>query len=591
MTEFGRGHKSTALVMPTGTGKTIVFAMVGDSRDWGRVLVLAGRQELIDQAADKIYKVTGDKPDIDMAQQWAPMLDRDLFASGKFVVGSIQTVSKAKRLSRYNWKDFGLIIIDEGHHAVASTYQSVIRAARAENPLIKVLLVSATFDRADGKKMGGVCDSIAYKYEINQAVDDGWLVPVRQQFVRITGLDFSHIRTKGGDLDPDELAAVISDDGGETIHKIASATVQAAGRSGTVVFTPSVASAHRIAEVINRDPSRCGEAVALDGKVEKDKRRAILSAYERGEFQYLVNCNLVVEGWDSQRASVLVMARPTKSRALYAQAAGRVLRPLAGVVDNPLLGTPELRRGAIAASGKPSALIVDLVGNSGRHKLVCSADLLGNGYEQAVVDSAKKRLASRKTPADTAQILEEEKARLEKKRADAERRRTIRKEKVYGKVSVQAEQIDPFGASAVPTGLDVSEVAGAERGASGAQQEYLLKIGLDPRGMSFAEAQRLIAESFARRKDGLCSRRVANILESYGYPGLRMKEDRARAVLDLVKANGSKPRAPIQREQLSLKPYGSGKYRLVARVDGKKIVVGPAMPIDKAREYGKLLLG
>jgi superfamily II DNA or RNA helicase len=589
LAEFDRGAKSTLIVMPTGTGKTVVFALVGDSRDWGRVLVLAGRQELIEQAQDKIRQVTGEVPDIDMAQSFAPMLSQDLFASGKYVCGSIQTVSKARRLGRYNWRDFGLIVVDEAHHALASTYRRVVDAARAENPNIRVLLVTATPDRGDGKALGQVCETVAYRYDINDAIEDGYLVPIYQQFAVINGLDFSHVRTKGGDFDAEELSAVLADDGGEMPHKIALGMVQAARQEKAVIFTVNVKSAHKVAEIINdRILKRPGIAVAMDGDWDKDRRRAALAAYERGEFQYLCNCNLFTEGWDSPTVSVVGMARPTKSRALYAQAVGRGLRPLPGLVDGPD-ATAESRRAAIACSAKHRALVVDLVGNAGRHKLVCSADLLGGDYEPAVVQAAASRARGRKTPADMKQLLDSEKEKLGRKREDAERRRARDNARVYANANVEFVPVDPFRPDVMPGGAGADAIR-PERLCSAGQLEYLRGIGIDARGMSFVDAQKLCAKSFARRNAGLCSIGTLRNLSAHGYNGEKLSERAGAALLDLVRANGSAPNEPVERSNMRVRRTGQ-EYRVIANIGGREVSVGKSYPtLDKAIEYGNTVL-
>jgi superfamily II DNA or RNA helicase len=216
--EYTAGRKATLIVLPTGAGKTIVFALVGDQED-GRVLVLAPRQELVYQAVEKIQWVTGDRPDVEMADQYAPNLANELFGHSKYVVGTIQTLSKERRLKRFDWRDFSLVVIDEGHHAPAASYQRTLDFIRQCNPDIRALLVTATPDRGDGKALGKVVDSIAYRLEIDQAIAAGWLTPVHQQFAQIEGLDFSHIRTRGGDLDESDLSAMLADDGGEMNHK------------------------------------------------------------------------------------------------------------------------------------------------------------------------------------------------------------------------------------------------------------------------------------------------------------------------------------------------------------------------------------
>jgi superfamily II DNA or RNA helicase len=585
--EYTAGRKATLIVLPTGAGKTIVFALVGDQED-GRVLVLAPRQELVYQAVEKIQWVTGDRPDVEMADQYAPNLANELFGHSKYVVGTIQTLSKERRLKRFDWRDFSLVVIDEGHHAPAASYQRTLDFIRQCNPDIRALLVTATPDRGDGKALGKVVDSIAYRLEIDQAIAAGWLTPVHQQFAQIEGLDFSHIRTRGGDLDESDLSAMLADDGGEMNHKIARGMVRAAGDEKCLIFTVNVKHAQNIARIINRMPGK--SAVAVDGSWEDDRRRAVLAAYRRNEFQYLVNCQLFLEGWDEPTISVIGMARPTKSRALYAQAVGRGLRPLAGCVDG--FGAAAERTAAIAASAKQRCLVVDIAGNSGRHKLVCTADILGGAYDPAVVDAARKRASKRNSPADMKQLLEEERERLAGKAAEAERRREARKVRLYGEVSMTLVDVDPFGRTAAPAPRD-ELFARQPRMASGSQAEFLERLGVPAMGLTFDAAQAIIRKHQQRKKLGLATLKQLHRLERLRVPAAEhMSRERASAALDLAAANGWKYPGVPDKASLFVRPRDGGYVVVWQRPDGKRVSVGkPHNSVEAAREYGQQIMG
>lgn len=599
LAEWDAGRASVLIELPTGTGKTIVFALVGHARHWGKVLVLAPRRELIYQAVDKIELVTGDRPDIEMAEQYAPTLAQDLFSSSKYVVGSIQTVGKDRRMKRFEWKDFGLVVIDEGHHASEKTptYTNLLAYIKAQNPAVKVLLVTATSDRADKAKL--LIDAVAYRYQIHDAMADGWLVPVGQAFANITGLDLSRVHTKGGDLDEAELDALLRDDGGLLNHKIAAGMVDAAGDRRALIFTTSVEGAQDVAKIINRMPGKL--AVAVDGSWDEDRRKAILADYRAGAFQFLVNCALFLEGWDEPTVEVVGMARPTKSRALYAQAIGRGLRPLPGVVDGGMVGglggggenllESAGRRAAIAASAKPNCLVVDLAGNSGRHKLVCTADVLGGGFDPAVVAAATKRARKRKTPvADMRELLESEKAKLTQRRAADDLEREARKLQLYGTVDMTLVPVDPFGPDVAIAPRD--DFDRQPRAASSSQVRFLKQLGIDAAGLSFDEAQTLIRSHHGRKAKGLCTLKQKATLERHGIDASDMTKVAAQASIDFLRALGWAKPPGVTKDMLRLRPTKDGQFRIVAHLpDGHKVGVGPKWATQEAaRAYGANLI-
>jgi superfamily II DNA or RNA helicase len=179
------------------------------------------------------------------------------------------------------------------------------------------------------KHLGQICESVAFDYPILQAVNDGWLVPVQQQLIDIQSLDFSHVRTTAGDLNGADLAAVMESE--RNLYGICDATMKELGNRKAIMFTVSVRQAEMAADILNR--YKAGVARFASGKTPVDERRSIMQAFSEGSFQVLVNCNLVSEGFDVPDAELLIQARPTKSKLLYTQQLGRIMRPLPGTVD------------------------------------------------------------------------------------------------------------------------------------------------------------------------------------------------------------------------------------------------------------------
>jgi superfamily II DNA or RNA helicase len=407
----------TLLVLPTGTGKTVVFSVI--IRWWleqglGRVLVMAHREELITQAVEKITAITGEAPDIEMSDSRADQCS--LHGRAPVVVTSVQTMCRENRHSRFDPADFTLLVIDEAHHATAATYQRVINYF-SQNPNLKILGVTATPDRADEEALGQIFESVAFEYGIQEAIVDGYLVPIEQRFVIVEGMNLAGCRTTAGDLNEGDLAAIMEEE--QVLHGVLDPTIRLAGDTPTLFFATSVAHAERMAEIGNRH--RPGSSVCLHGKTPREERRDKLKAFSRGEFQYLFNCGLFLEGFDESSIGVVAMARPTKSRSLYSQAVGRGTRPLPGIVDG--LDDADSRRLAISTSGKPNLLVLDFVGNSGRHKLVSTADILGGNFSDDVIAlaaTAARKKSARGEKSDTLEELLEAKEQLER---EAKRRR------------------------------------------------------------------------------------------------------------------------------------------------------------------------
>lgn len=431
-------HSASALiVLPTGAGKTVVFShVVKAMKEHGRCMVVAHREELITQAAKKLMRITGVRPDVEMAARYA---DEHGFLGSPIdiVVASVQTLNsgqKRPRYQRFDPMDFKLLVIDEAHHAPANTYRRIVNYFR-QNPNLKILGVTATPDRADERALGQVFDTVAFEYGIQNAIDDGWLVPIHQQFVQCSDLDFSGIRTTAGDLNGKDLANVLEEE--RILHEMVGPTIDIIGERKTLFFAQSVAQAERTAEIFNRH--REGMAECVFGNTPKDDRADRFLRFGR-RFQVLVNVGVATEGFDDPEIEVVACGRPTKSRALYSQIIGRGTRPLDGLVDP--LETADERRAAISASAKPNVMVLDFVGNSGRHKLITTADILGGEYSDEVIAWAKKEVVDNRGSADMAEELKKAKAAVDEEKR---RQEEIRRKRVQARAKYRTRQVSAFG--------------------------------------------------------------------------------------------------------------------------------------------------
>jgi len=527
--DFGAG-KSTLLVLPTGTGKTICFAHLAKQMPHGRVMILAHREELIFQAAKKLKAVTGEKIAVEMANHWSNE-GRD---RARIVVSTVQTQIAGEngngRMSRFAPNEFGLLVIDEAHHVPASSYRKVIDWYR-HNPTVCVLGVTATPDRLDEKALGQMFDSVAFDYEISDAIRDGWLVPIRQSTVTVEALDLSAVKTTAGDLNQGELARVMEEE--EILHRIASPTIDLAGHRKTLVFASSVAHAERLAEIFNRHSDKCARWVCA--KTPKDERRQMFCDYAAGKFQVLCNVGVLTEGFDEPSVEVVAVARPTKSRALYAQMVGRGTRPLTGVVDG--IAEADARRAAIANSGKSHLEVIDFVGNAGRHKLITTADILGGKYDDEVVEQAKRDMRAvdregRPVPVDTAEALEKAKAHLhELRRRERERRREVKARAAY-----TVETVNPFDVFDVEPERERGWHKG--RPITDKMAEMLRRNGFDPKALSYTHAQQVIGQIIDHPEKLPCTVKQAGVLRRFGYNPEEANKAQATKLIDAIVANG-----------------------------------------------------
>lgn len=520
---------STLVVKPTGCGKTILFADVIRRMRPQRAMVLAHREELIWQGRDKIERCTGLTCEIEMANFVAAS---NLFAAADVVISTVQTQNSGpeekRRMTRFDPKDFGLLIIDEAHHATSPSYRRCIDYY-TKNPDLRVLGVTATPDRTDEEALGQIFQTVAFDYEILDAIHDGWLVPIEQQMVSVSGLDYSQVKTTAGDLNGAELAAIMERE--HNMQKIASASIELVGNKRAIAFCTSKVQAETLHNIFNRHKNNM--AAFICDATAKPIRREILKSFSEGVIQVVCNCGVLNEGFDDPGVEVIIMGRPTKSRSLYAQMCGRSTRPLPNIVDG--IEHAEERKRAIAGSAKPTCLIVDFSGNAGRHKLITSADILGGKVSEEAIEKAKIRAEKEGKAVLMSALLDEEQEKL---RLEAERRRReeeAKKARLVARSRYTTRIISPFDV----LGLEPAKQRGWDGGRvlSEKQRNVLLNQGIDPDSMPYAQGKQLVGEICQRYSADRCSFKQARKLKEYGYP-IDVSRAEAHAILDKVAANG-----------------------------------------------------
>lgn len=527
---------STLLVMATGLGKSECFSHAIKRRlesHGGRALVLAHKKELIEQAAKRIHKVTGLKCDIEMADQWADMRA----VAAPVIVSSVQTQNSGKvaRMERFEPRMFTVLVIDEGHHAVSDGYRRIVRYYKENNPLLRILGVTATPDRADEEALGQMFDTTAYVHEINDGINGGWLVPILQRSVQVQGLDFSGLHTSKGDLDGNELAALMEAE--EEAHGLVSSSIDLCGDRQTLIFSASVRHGEMICEILNRHRQGCARFV--EGRTPEHDRRRMFEDYSAREYQFLVNVGVVTEGVDVPGIEVVVMGRPTKSRSLFAQMVGRGTRPLPGLVDG--LDTDEQRRHAIATSDKPHLEVIDFVGNAGRHKLISTADILGGNYSEEDIETARTAVEKADRPVNAMEALAQAKRSREAREAreaanEKERKRRAHVKGIAHYATAVIDAFDLFDITPKPLrGWDASRMA-TEAQVISIVKNSGGKIGEEEaRKLPLAHASQLI-EKYKQ----VISPAMLKRLKKYNLP-TDISRDQAKAIMGSIFRDKSAP--------------------------------------------------
>lgn len=546
MEEYRKGVVATLLEMATGLGKTVSFACIARLMQ-GRCLFIAHREELIDQAVSKLRDINPDDAvEVERAESRATAWGEH---AGRLVVASKDTLCQQKRLERFAPDAFELLVIDEAHRAVRknSTYWKIIERFAAP-PIgrgrAKLLFVTATAKRHDGEALGGIVQSVAYRRTISEGIDDGFLVPIRSQRIVIESLDVDLRGAASSTNDLGEKDFTVTDLARaakvETyimkllapLHEVACADKD--NRRSGVIFMPSVWSAEEACKLMNGKFREKSSAV-ITGSGDKAERRRNLRAFAAGDIQYLFNCDVLSEGWDCDRVSIVV-TRPTKSSGKLAQWVGRGTRPMEGCVDmfEGAHNAP-LRRQAIEFSPKPDLLVLDPCGVTDELELVSVANIFDGTYTPGQIKWATENAPKTGKPVN--EELKEAK-RLEREAAE-KRLRDVRVQVNYrltptdlfnhfklkpvtytppqfmGKPVTEAmvkfieargvktdENLTFYQAKKIIEGIRIEE---ANRPATPGQRNTLLRHNINP-DVKFAEAKKIIDKLAAngwRRPDDI----------------------------------------------------------------------------------------
>lgn len=346
---YARGVDRQLVVLPTGGGKTIVFASLVSRRP-GRALILAHTDELIQQAAAKLRMVDGS---LDIGIVKARQDEHD----APVVVASVQTLTRPGRTSRLG--GFGTVIVDEAHHAVARTYLGILEdlgCMGESGPLTAGF--TATAGRSDKVGLGAVWQEVTYQRGLVQMIAEGYLCDVKAVQIG-ADFDLANVQTRSGDYTDASLDAEL--ERSQALDAAVKAYLDYADGRLAVAFTPTIASAQALAAKFTAKGIPAGW---VSGKLPLDERRAVLARLHRGEIRVVANAQVLTEGWDEPAVSCAIMLRPTKSAPFFTQMAGRVLRPFVGTVA----GEPYV---------KQDALILDLAGTAAETGLATVATLAG----------------------------------------------------------------------------------------------------------------------------------------------------------------------------------------------------------------------
>lgn len=495
--EWENGHTRTLLVLPTGTGKTIVFASVAADqvRAGDRVLILAHRGELLEQAADKLQRSTGLVSAVEKAESTC------LDSWFRVVVGSVQTLQRTARLERFPQDYFGTIIIDEAHHAITDGYRRILDYFSGA----KVLGVTATPDRGDMRNLGEVFDSLAFEYKLTDAIKEGYLCKIMAQTIPLQ-LDITSVTMSGGDYAVGDLGTALD----PYLEQIAAEMARRCKSRKTVVFLPLIKTSQKFRDLLNTYGFRAAE---VNGQSED--RRQVLADFDAGKYNVLCNSMLLTEGWDCPSVDCVVVLRPTKVRSLYSQMVGR---------------------GTRLSPGKTDLLLLDFLWMTDKHELCRPADLVCE--DRTVARQMTEHLAETGCPEDieeaAAQASEDVVAQREEalaKQLEEQRRKKAKLvDPLQYEMSIQAEDLSGY----VPT-------FGWEAGPPSEQQTAALeKLGILPDAVESAGKAALLLDRLNKRRDeGLTTPKQIRCLEKYGFQHVgTWSFEAARHMIDRIAAQG-----------------------------------------------------
>lgn len=496
--EWDEGRLRTLIVLPTGTGKTITFAKVAEDqvRRRDRVLILAHRGELLDQASDKMLKATGLRCSIEKAEQSC------LGSWERVTVGSVQSLMRPDRLEKFSPDHFGTIIVDEAHHILSEGYLRVMD----HFPKAKVLGVTATPDRGDMKNLGAFFESLAFEYKLPQAIRDGYLCPIKARTIPLK-IDLSKVKVQAGDFSVHDIGTALD----PFLEQIATEMEKFCHDRKTVVFLPLIATSKKFTEILKVHGF---DAQEVNG--ESEDRSEILQSFQTaGQNSVLCNSMLLTEGWDCPDVDCIIVLRPTKVRSLYSQMVGR---------------------GTRISEGKDHLLLLDFLWHTERHELCHPAYLIAENIEVAKRMTKDIDESGEAVNIEEAEALAQMEVVQDREEALAKQLEQMRKRKgklvdlLQFEMSIQAEDLIGY----IPT--FAHEMAPP----SSKQLAALEKWGIMPDTVQNAGHAAKILDKLSLRADaGLATPKQIRQLEGRGFKHVgTWSFDSARRLISRIAMNG-----------------------------------------------------
>lgn len=507
--EWAEGRKRTLLVLPTGCGKTIVFSKIIEDqvKEGKRVLVLAHRSELLEQASDKLKTATGLGTALEKAESTS------IGSWYRVVVGSVQTMQREKRLANFPPNYFNTIVVDEAHHCISDGYQRVLQHFEQSD----VLGVTATPDRGDMRNLGSYFDSLAYEYSLVQAIKEGYLSKIKAITIPLT-LDLSSVAVQSGDFKASDVGTALD----PYLEQIADEMVKQCVDRKTVVFLPLVKTSQKFRDILNKKGFRAAE---VNG--ESKDRAEVLQDFENDRYNVLCNSMLLTEGWDCPSVDCVVVLRPTKVRALYSQMVGR---------------------GTRLHPGKEELLLLDFLWHTERHELCRPAHLICESQEvaQKMTENLNEETG---LPMDIleAEVKAAEDVVAQREEALAKQLEEMRKRKrklvdpLQFEMSIHAEDL----ANYVPSfGYEMAPPSEKQIAALEKYGIYTEEVG------NAGKASKLLDRLNKRQAEGLTTPKQIRLLERYGFQSVGMWQfEAAKNLINRIAANGWRlPKGMVARE-------------------------------------------
>ncbi len=498
----GDKYRSVLINLATSAGKTVTAgAIINAVKDRGRCLFIADTDELCEQPLIKFRKQFGILAALEKAGDRASRL-------ADVVIGSAQTLCREERLKRFNPDHFRFIFVDEAHRGSDRN-----KAITDYFTGAKIAGMTATAFRSKLADLSDYYDQVAYELGVFDLIDDGYNAPLKVLTLPVE-VDLRQVHQRasadGMDYDKTELDTTIA----PYYEKICELVVEHAANRHIICYLPLIKSSREFVHIARNKFNI--NAYHIDGK--SDDRKALLDLFAEGEIQLLANSNLLTTGWDEPRCDCLLNLRPTRSVGLFRQMAGRIGRVLPGVVDG--VTDRDERKRLIALSGKPDALILDLLWQTERFGLIGPADLIASNTDEreAILLEIRRQSSPENLQELTTKVQEEREERLRKALEEAARKRSMLTDSV--------EMI-----AAVLHGrkvLNYEPVVNWERQpVSEKQKAWLEKQGIDPAtSKDRGHASKLMDLLFRRRQKGLAPWRAVQALAARGVGGAIHLTDR-----------------------------------------------------------------